>query len=199
MELRRPFKASPTVGPTGKLRRIALAGYLAWLGLLCQFSTGFSAELVSEEYQLKAAFLFNFAKFVEWPSQRFDTAASPIIIGVFGESPFGDALERLTRDRTINGRPILVRSVQSTAAARETHLLFFCADEDNHFPERSHALNVSNTLTVGESDAFGRRGGIINFVMEGQKLRFEINIGEAAGAGLKMSAQLQKLAKNIRR
>jgi hypothetical protein len=203
MELLTPPTTALVVAPRSRLG--CLAGtlrVLAWVisfAFLTVTTTGFSSEPVGKEYQVKAAFLYNFAKFVEWPAHRFEEASSPIVIGVFGGNPFGGELERLTRDRTINGRPIVVRVIQSASAARGTHLLFFSADADNRFPDLREALRAAGTLTVGESDGFGRHGGMINFVPEGDKLRFEINIGETSGAGLKMSAQLQKLAKNVRR
>ena len=154
---------------------------------------------VPKEYQLKAAFLFNFLKFVEWPASRFGSADEPIVLGVFGDNPFGAGLENTVRDRKISGRGIVVRSVQNTADAKATHLLFVSAAEESRFGALREDLKAAGVLTVGESESFLKRGGIISFTIEGDKLRFDINMISADKAGLKISAQLQKLAKNVLR
>jgi hypothetical protein len=153
---------------------------------------------VSKEYQLKAAFLYNFAKFVEWPPQSFASADSPIVIAVLGNSPFGDELQKAVAGRKINGRAIVVRSAQSAGAARGAQLLFVSAAEDGRFGDFRDAVG-EGVLIVGESDACARRGGIIIFTLDGDKLRFEINMASATQSGLKISAQLQKLASAIHR
>jgi hypothetical protein len=154
-----------------------------------------AADPVPSEYQVKAAFLYNFAKFVDWPAPSFPDANSPIVIGVVGENPFGNALEQLAQGRRINGRAILVKPIHSAAAAKGTHLLFFTAAEEGRF--NGMRDNLGAVLTVGESDSFSRKGGMINFVFEGEKIRFEINAGQAEAMGLKISAQLQKLATKV--
>ena len=167
-------------------------GWLAGL-LLVAATVAFSAEPVSKEYQLKAAFVYNFAKFVEWPAQSFASADSPIIITILGRNPFGDELENTVRGRKINGHPIVVRLIQAASAARGTHLLFVSAAEDGRFGDPGNGV-----LTVGESASFAKQGGIIIFTPDEDKLRFEINAAAANQSGLKISAQLQKLASAIR-
>ena len=194
-----PAHPKPKEFPPAPLRSPSPAGWRIWLLLLSLFASAWGGDQVPKEYQVKAAFLYNFAKFIEWPSGSFDGADSPIVIGVFGENPFGNELERLAKDHSINGHPIVVRSVQSAASARKTHLLFISTAEDGRFPDLGDAFKGSGTLTVGESEGFARRGGMICFVPEGDKLRFEINIGAVGQAGLKVSAQLQKLARSVRR
>jgi len=187
----------------GRRRSSLIAGACTWgvLGwtLSLMGSIALGGEAVSKEYQLKAAFLYNFAKFVEWDAQSSSTASGPIVIAVLGENPFGAELEKAVRDRKINGRAIVVRSVQNGAAASVAHLLFISDAEDSRFGDIREVLKGKGVLTVGESEAFAKRGGIINFVLEGDKLRFEINIDSAEQAGLKVSAQLQKLARAVRR
>jgi hypothetical protein len=179
--------------------RLTWAVLRAWsMGLIwLQFLIGgtSAAEPASKEYHVKAAFLYNFAKFVEWPAQSFPGANAPLVIGVVGENPFGDALDQLAQGRQINGRPILVKPIHSAAAARGAHILFFSASEEGRFAGMRDGLGA--VLTVGESDAFSRKGGMINFVFEGEKIRFEINVGQAEAAGVKISAQLQKLATRV--
>jgi hypothetical protein len=159
-----------------------------------------AAEALSaKEHQVKAAFIYNFAKFVEWPAGSFESTNSPLVIGVVGKSPISAALEATVKDRKINGRAIIVKGVETLAVARETHLLCFPASEDNRMNGLLPELAGSSVLTIGESGAFASTGGMINFIMEGDKFRFDINMSAAEKAGLKVSAQLQKLAKTVRR
>lgn len=165
----------------------------ALLGMVASVAMG--AEPVSKEYQIKAAFLYNFVNFVQWPPQCFADAGSPIVIGVMGTNPFGGELEKAVGGRKISGRRITVSLVQTVAAARQTHLLFVGAGADVGLDE----LKGTPVLTVGESASFLRQGGIINFVRQNDKLHFGLNMEAAEQAGLKISAQLQKLATETRR
>lgn len=174
--------------------------FLALLGLcsagLCM---AVRADTVSKEYQVKAAFLYNMPKFVEWPPERFADAAAPIVIGVLGENPFGDQLAAIVKDRKINGRAVLVRSVQTLDEAKATHVLFIGERAEARFAAMWPTLELLPVLTVGESSTFIEAGGIIRFVPVDDKLRFEIDMSSAERAQLKISAQLQKLATGIRR
>ena len=151
-------------------------------------------EFQPSEYQLKAAFLFNFAKFVEWPPGAFPEAKSPMIIGVLGDNPFGAELERTIRDKIVNGRPLQIREFRSPAEARECHILFVSNSEKKRLPEVVESLRGTNVLTVGEAENFIESGGMISFVREGNKIRFQINDQAARGAGLKISSKLMNLA-----
>jgi YfiR/HmsC-like len=174
--------------------------FLALLGLCCAGPCiAEHAEAVSKEYQIKAAFLYNMPKFVEWPPERFADAAAPIVIGVLGENPFGDQLAAIVKDRKINGRAVLVRSVQTLDEAKATHVLFIGERAEARLAAMWPALALLPVLTVGESATFIEAGGIIRFVPVGDKLRFEIDMSSAERAQLKISAQLQKLATGIRR
>ena len=154
-----------------------------------------AGEPVLKEYQIKAAYLYNFAKFVEWPAQRFADDRSPLVIGVFDSNPFGDELLAIARDHKINGRNIVIQRVQSAAEAASVHLLFFPAGHEKHSAECLAGLSTPGVLTVGESDQFLAAGGMIRFVRQADKVRFEINAAVAEQHGLKISAQLLKLAK----
>jgi hypothetical protein len=151
-------------------------------------------EYQPSEYQLKAAFLFNFAKFVEWPAETFPEAKSPIIIAVLGENPFGTELERTIRDKTVNGRLLQLKEFHSPAEAKECHVLFISNSEKNRLREVFDSLRGSTVLTVGEADNFTASGGIISFVREGNKIRFQINEQAAHDARLKISSKLLSLA-----
>jgi hypothetical protein len=158
---------------------------------------------LSREQQLKAAFLYNFTKFIEWPAPSFASTHDPIVIGVLGHSPsaaaLGLALDQTVANRSVNGRGIIVKHVDTAAEAAATHLLFVPSPDEAQFEQIRAALEGSPVLTVGESSAFARLGGAINFVVEGDKVRFEISTVPAERAGLHISAQLQKLARLVRK
>ncbi len=155
--------------------------------------------VVSKEYQLKAAFLYNFTKFVEWPSARFPTATSPIVIGIFRQNPFGDELEKIVKGRMVNHRPIVVKRVQTAEDVLTVHLLFIPVGEENNLPDIT--WTKAAVLAVGESESFATppSDGTIAFTHEGDKVRFAINLESAENSGLKISAQLLKLASDVHR
>jgi hypothetical protein len=152
---------------------------------------------VAKEYRVKAAFLYNFTKFVEWQPDRFAGVDSPIVIGVLGNQPFGDELEKVVRERRVNGRSIKIVLLRSIDDAEAVHVLFVPSSEERRF----HAArrDFPGVLTVGESERFADEFGVINFTVASDKVRFEINADAADRAGLKISAQLQKLATTVRK
>jgi len=175
-------------------RRLLTAAFLL-------FAAGYTwADASSvKETQIKCAFLYNFAKYVEWPEGRFANDAEPIVVGLFGDSLLQDELETTVRNRKVNGHPILVRRVITAAEVRATHILFVAASEDLHFATIRKQLGDDAVLMVGESPAFLSHGGSIRFVIDDERLRFEINAGAAERAHLKISSQLQKLATIVHR
>jgi len=166
--------------------------------LLFHFATGAHAQ-ISRVDQIKAAFLYNFTKFIEWPPQSFTDARAAIVIGVLGDSSMAAVLDDVVRDRRVNGRPITVRTIQSAADAASTHVLFVSDAAGSQWAQVQAAIETRPVVTVGESPSFARKGGTINFVLQGDKLRFEINMTAAERSGVKISAQLQKLAAAVQR
>ena len=154
---------------------------------------------VSKEYQLKAAFLYNFTKFIEWPPQHFAHGERPIVIGLVGTNFFDHELEKIVQSRKVNGREITIIQVESAAEARSADLLFFGDVEKQDSREILEAIRGTDILTVGQSEQFSALGGMITFKMEVDKVRFEINQDSAEQAGLKISAQLLKLATAVRK
>ena len=185
----------------GKDRDLPRAGFcgraLVWLLLIATTAT-LRAE-VSKEQQLKAALLFNFTKFVEWNPASFPARDSPFVIGVLGSPPFADEMEKVAKNRNVNGHRISVKKLGGVAGARGVHLLFVSASEDARLGDLRGALRGANGLTVGESEAFAKSGGVITFVIVGDKVRFDINSTAARQASVKISAQLQKLARTVRK
>jgi hypothetical protein len=172
-------------------------GFLLAL-LFLQLAAGTHAQ-ISRGDQIKAAFLYNFTKFIEWPSNSFTDVNAAIVIGVLGDSSMVAALNDLVRDRKVNGRPITVRTVQNAAEAASTNELFVSAAQITRWAQIQAAIATRPVVTIGESPEFARSGGTINFVVQDDKLRFEINMTAAERSGVKISAQLQKLAAAVER
>jgi len=156
---------------------------------------GGAADAQPTEYQLKAAFLYHFAQFVDWPASAFPEAASPIVIGVLGQSPFGADLEQIISGKSINNRPLMIKAFRSVSEATNgCHILFVSSSEKGRLTEIFSGLRGLPVLTVGETDRFTESGGMINFVNQAQKIRFQINEEAAKAAGLKLSSKLLSLA-----
>src|SRR5436190_7483234 len=142
------------------------------------------------EYQIKAAFIFNFAKFVESPAAAFPKPSSPIIVGVLGENPFHDALEKTIKNKTVDEHPVVIREFRAATDATNCHILFISSSEKARLAQILKQLNGRSVLTISEMPGFTEAGGMINFVLEGTKIRFQINNDAANDAGLKISAKL---------
>jgi hypothetical protein len=148
------------------------------------------------EYQVKAAFLFNFAKFIQWPEQAFSDSKSPFSFGVLGDDPFDGDLVRATREKILNGRPLVVKACRTLEEARNCHVLFISNSEKSRLKSIFQGLDGTHVLTVGDSANFVESGGMINFFRDGNKIRFEIKDETAKKAGLKIDSKLLGLAKN---
>ena len=172
-------------------RRIARTGLLALAMLVCAWARAENAAQGPSEYQVKATFLYNFVKFIDWPVVRND---GPIELCVLGKDPFAGAIERETEGKTVNGRPFAIRRIGDIAAARSCHVLFVSRSEAGRASLIAKTVHAWNVLTVSDVDRFCERGGIIALLMDGQRVRFEINSKMAAVAGLKISSKLLQLA-----
>ncbi len=155
------------------------------------------APAIAKEHQLKAAFLYNFTKFVDWPPQRFAKPEAPIVIAVLGRNPFDDTVQELALDRKVNGRAVKFLRTEVPAQALGAHLVFIAAGEEPRFADAIATLHAGGVLTVGESEHFAAAGGAITFVMEDNKVRFVINLAATQTAQVRVSAQLQKLATRV--
>jgi YfiR/HmsC-like len=162
--------------------------------LIASSSSGPAQPAQPGEYQIKAAIIFNFAKFVEWPTAALPEANSPIIIGILGTNPFGDNLEKTMRNKTVEDHPLVIKQFHSAAEAVKSHVLFISNSEKDKLPDVLKALAGSSVLTVSEMDGFNEKGGMISFLMEGTKIRFKINNDTATKSGLKISSKLLSLA-----
>ncbi len=176
------------------MRVCAARWFCLGLALLLAVPVGRAQDAQPSEYQIKAAFLFNFAKFVQWPAAVQGDAKSPIVIGILGDNPFHEDLERTIRNKLVDEHPLVIKEFRSAADATNCHLLFISTTEKKRLPEILEALKGTSVLTVSETEGFTEAGGMINFVQQGTKLRFQINKDAANKAGLKISSKLLSLA-----
>jgi len=148
------------------------------------------------EYKIKAAFIFNFVKFVEWPPQAFANETSPIVIGVLGQNVFGDNLEQALRNKSIHHRPLQYQEFHSVAEVTNCQVLFIGVSEKKRYAKILGALRGMSVLTVSESDQdqFIKAGGMINFVIQENRIHFQVNNEAAKSAGLIINSKLLDLA-----
>lgn len=169
--------------------------------LIMMFTIGFLSQPVlnagssqPSEYQIKAAFLYNFANFVEWPESAFSAENSPIVLGVLGKDPFGRIL-KAAEGKKIQGRKLTIKRFDAFADLEFCHILFICSSEKEEIKKIIAKIDRSGVLTVGDTDGFTENGGIINFFKADNKVRFEINMDSAKAGNLVISSKLLSLAR----
>ncbi|MBV9573924.1 MAG: YfiR family protein [Acidobacteriales bacterium] len=151
------------------------------------------------EYQVKATYLYNFGKFVHWPGQVEKVNAGSFEICVLGQDPFGAALDGVLAGETINGKAAVARRISKPEEAATCGVLFISSSEREHIKKILAALQKAPILTVSDMKEFSEMGGMVQFVMEDNRVRFEVNVGAAERAGLSLSSELLKVALNVRR
>jgi hypothetical protein len=149
------------------------------------------------EYQVKAAFLYNFLKFVDWPDSAFINSDAPYVIGVLGQDPFENYLDQITKDKKVKGRPIVIKRFKRYQQLKECHILFFSYSEESRYRRVLADIGNKSVLTVGDTDVFIKDGGMIRFFMTDNKVRFEINLTATKNSNLKLSSKLLQLAKIV--
>jgi uncharacterized protein DUF4154 len=163
--------------------------------LFCAFAAAQSGQ--PSEYEVKAAFLFNFTKFVEWPDSSFNSPQAPIVIGIIGEDPFGDNLIRIVAGQKAEGRAILIIKYRRGDNLRHCHVLFISASERQHSMEILASLQDASVLTVSDIDGFAEAGGMMQFVVQENRVHFIVNLDAATQSKLHVSAKLLALARVI--
>lgn len=163
--------------------------------LLALLQAGLMAQNVrAREYQLKAVFLFNFAQFVEWPADAFPNPETPVVIGILGSAPLGDLLDQTTRGEQLQGRSFQVRRYASVDEIQTCHILFIDGADGARLDETLARLKTRSILTVGDHDSFVKRGGMVRFVTDRNRVRLQINPAAAQAARLTISSKLLRLA-----
>jgi len=167
-----------------------------WIAiLLFAGSLKLSAQpATSAEYQIKAVFLFNFARFVDWPPKAFPDADAPFIIGVLGEDPFGPYLDETVRGEKVNGHPLIVQRYRRMNEVKTCQVLFISRSEADRVEQIVSNLRGRSILTVGDTDDFDARGGMVRLATEKNKVRMHINLGAVKSANLAISSKLLRVA-----
>ena len=149
------------------------------------------------EHQVKAAFLYNFANFVEWPVAALGTPGTPIRVCVVGVDPFGGALDDAFRDQLVQGRRVEIARGATLGALGRCHILFLPQAEQRRWVDLVKELRHAPTLTVADGPPLVQQGGMVNFVIDAKRVRFEINRHAAEQAGLRISSKLLSLARSV--
>ena len=176
-------------------RQILCVGLLlaGWSGLTAHAQTA-----PFREAEVKAAFLFNFSQFIEWPVQSFSNATAPFVIGVLGDDAFGHILTQLVQGETIRGRPIVLKSHKRADELAGCQILFISRAEQARLAQIFRTAGNSGVLTIGETEQFTRLGGIITFITtRDNTVRIELHLANATRAGLKIDAKLLKVAQVV--
>jgi hypothetical protein len=149
------------------------------------------------EYEVKAAYLFNIVSFVTWPPDAFGGPADPIRLCVFDKDPFGPMLDNAIRGAMVDQHPIMAERIGNIDMVSRCHLVFVPHDSADWTDQVRRAAAQRPILIVGESDDFLQHGGMIAFVIEGGRVRFDVNVRTAASQGLKISSRLLQVARRI--
>ncbi len=164
---------------------------------LCIWQSALSQSDAKTEYKFKAIYLYNLLQFVEWPLGSFPEQSSPIIIGILGEDPFGQVLDQTVQNEKVQNHEIAVRRFNDLDEVKECHLLFIGKSEKSRTDEVLRKMQKRDVLTVSEVEGFAEHGGAVNFYIEKNKLRFEVNTDALKKANLKVSSKFLRLAKIV--
>jgi hypothetical protein len=174
------------------LTMVIASAFFTATGLLAQ-------QAKPSEYQVKAAYLYNFGRFVKWPAGLAAGKGDSFPVCVLGRDPFGPILDSTLAGEALEGKPVVIRRIAKPQDATDCRILFVSLTEENHLKEILAAIDQAGVLTVSDMPGFSRRGGIIQFLAEGDRVRFEINLASAESARLVMSSELLKVAAAVRR
>jgi len=162
---------------------------------------GFFAEPLRaqafKEYDVKAAFLYHLAEFVDWPPEAFPAAEHPLVIGVLGADPFGKALDEVVKNEEVKNRKLDVQRYHSMEEVKTCHILFISQSEAGRLEQIFSSLKDRKILTVGDTEGFAQRGGIVRFLTEKNKIRLRINLDAAKAASLTISSKLLRAAEVV--
>jgi hypothetical protein len=195
---------SPTVSPVGDKRgsisRRATILAVAIVGLSL-FTSPIAAQQVAtidREYTIKAAFLYHFLTYIDWPEGTFVDSKQPFVIGVYQTDPFGAVLDKIASTKNVEGRPIEIRRLSTTDKLMECHIVFLAGTVEAAVQQNVLGMLAnSHVLCVGETDDFVEQGGAAQFFVEGNKVRFAFNTDAVHRSNLKVSSKLLSLAKIV--
>jgi hypothetical protein len=191
-------RIAPTARSLCTRRSYRNVAAVAALTLLFGTVRAAAQETGPTEYQVKAAFLFNFAKFIEWPPSSFASPEAPFSICILGVDPFGPVIDETLRGQTLGGRAVTIERVRAAAQLRQCQVAFISASEKVHLQVIFQAIRGASVLLVGESPGFAAAGGTIQFQVQDNHIRFAINPVAAQRAGLRVSSKLLSLVTIVR-
>jgi hypothetical protein len=171
---------------------------MALFGFVLGSNRGFGGETSLAEYRVKSLFLFNFATYADWPTNAFATAGAPFAIGLIGDDKFAAELAKTVAGKTVSGRRIVMQPIEKDDDLGKCHILFIAESDQKRLGEILDKIKTLPVLTVGESDQFLERGGVINFVKREGKVRLEINLDAARQARLAISVRLMGVADAVK-
>jgi hypothetical protein len=184
------IRAGTVTPPLNRWKAGALALIVAFLGAVSV------PGQPSREYDVKAAFLYNFITFTDWPASAFGGPDSPYVIGVLGNDPFGMVLDQIVNGEKIKSRPLVVRRFRTLADIHHCHILFICASEEYRLPEILRWLRGQPVLTVADMPGFAEAGGDIGFI-SGPRVKFVMNPAAIQSGNLIVSSKLLRLAQLV--
>jgi len=151
------------------------------------------------DYQVKATYLYNFGRFIEWPGKVAAAQGGSFTVCVLGQDPFGPSLDATLAGETIGGKTIVAKRISSAEESGDCQILFLSLTDDSRLNKLIADLDKKAVLTVSDAPQFIKRGGMIQFVLEGKRVRFEVNLTATQHAGLTLSSELLKVATAVRK
>jgi len=173
---------------------VILAGPLGWQGLTARAAD----EPETLEHRVKAAFLYKFAGYVEWPEASFTQPDTPVTIAVIGAEPLAAELVQAVTGRTVNDRPLTVKRLKAGESLAGVHVLFIGRSESARLPQLAQTAQPRSILTVTESEGALTQGSVINFIVTDRRVRFEVSLESAEKSGLRLSSRLLAVAQDVR-
>jgi hypothetical protein len=195
-----PIEYSLENRATRRLRQLLVgAAVLAIAGLSLAFSSLGGERPKPTESQVQVAYLYNFGQFIQWPADAAETKSDSFKICVYGQDPFGSILNSTVADGIIGGKRVIAKRVADAHEAASCQILFISSSEDTRLKKILAALNKAAVLTVSDMPQFSQRGGMIQFILDGNRVRFEVDLTATQNAGLTLSSELLKVAAAVKR
>ncbi|MGA8030328.1 MAG: YfiR family protein [Bryobacteraceae bacterium] len=193
------FEARPNRAAACLQRLLLRKVVIALFALLFSVSSLYGERLSSTESQVEAAYLYNFGKFVRWPDRVTGVKGRPFTICVFGQDPLGPALDSVLAGENMGGSEVIAKRISVPQEIANCQILFISSSEESQLRTILDAVDKAAILTVSDMPQFSERGGMIHFVREGNRVRFEVNLTATQNCGLTLSSELLKVAATVRR
>lgn len=180
-------------GSGRRLRRLLVGAWVASVALRVP-AAAVEPDLRPTEYEVKAAYLYNFVRYIEWPPEALPEPGAPFVVAILGDDPFGAVLDDAFLGKSLADRPASIVRIHEPAEGAQAQIVFIAASESQDLPRIVKALAGRCVLTVGDAADMARKGAMIAFRKDGNRVRFDINVPRSESAGLRLSSQLLKVA-----